>query len=114
VVHDIAKALAVLAMSLLLLGASPPDLSSSASLVQQAGALGTAYTQLCGNGHDQAPLACHAPNSCCRPDHLLLPPRELAPDPAYAVAERVTYAARRWTGPVAAAISAFRSRAPPR
>jgi len=109
---DVAKALVVLAMCLFLLGAAPAD-SIGTSITQQAAALGTQATDLCGGGHDQTPIACHAPNSCCRPDQALLPPRQLAPEPAYAVALAVIYPPLPFLTVGAALPSAFRARAPP-
>jgi hypothetical protein len=96
-------------MFVFLLGAASPDAVGSATIAQQAGAI---QTSLCG-GHGQPPLACHAPNNCCRPDQALLPPRTPAPEPAFARAVAVAYAPFHDAPAAIADIPAFRSRAPP-
>lgn len=108
--NEIARALVVLAMFVFLLGAPAALATPAPSVVQQASALLSGQS-LCGHG--QAPVACHAPNGCCRPGHAIIPPREIAPEPAYACATAVVYAAFRDDTAVAGSITAFRSRAPP-
>ena len=109
---EIGRALAVLSMLFLCLAATPPDLPA-ASVVQQAGAIGTLFTGLCGSDHGQPQLACHAPNVCCRPDLGLLPPRAALAGPAFRAAIAVAYALLPAPADVAAASAPFRSRAPP-
>jgi hypothetical protein len=110
--NEIGRALAVLSMLFLCLAAAPPDVPS-ASVVQQAGSIGSLYSSLCGSDHDQPQLACHAPNACCRPDQALAPPRIVSPEPAYRRVAIVDYAAFRPLTAIVAAAVAFRSRAPP-
>jgi hypothetical protein len=109
---DVAKALVVLAMCLFLLGASPPDSAPGGTVIQQAATLDALVTALCGD-HGHPPLACHAPNTCCRPDHMLLPPRQAAIGPAYGRANVVVYAPHVSVARQAAAAAIFRARAPP-
>jgi hypothetical protein len=110
VVNEVARAAIVLALFVFLLGTPAALAAPPPSLVQQASAL-LAGQALCGHG--QAPVACHAPGACCRPDQALPPPRaaEIAPpDTGFMT---VAYLPYREAPRIAGAIPAFRSRAPP-
>ena len=108
-VNDVTRAFVVLAMFVFLLGAASPDTTGNATIAQQASAI---QVSLCGD-HGQPPLACHAPNNCCRPAQTLLPPREPIPEPAFASAVAVAYATFQGAAAIVAGTPAFRSRAPP-
>jgi hypothetical protein len=113
VMTDLARASIALAMFVFLLGATPPAAADGYSVAQQAGSLGSLYASLCGGGHAPAPLACHAPNGCCRPDQAILPPRTPSPEPAFARVATFAYAIVAPVAPPSGASAAFRSRAPP-
>jgi hypothetical protein len=108
--HEIARALVVLAMVVFLLGTPAALAGATPSIAQQAGALLSGQS-LCGHG--QAPVACHAPSGCCRPDQPLEPPRRLLPAPPAAGFTTVVYASFRDTVASASLFAAYHPRAPP-
>lgn len=108
--HEITRALVVLAMFVFLLG-TPAALAAASPTISQAASALLAGQSLCGHG--QTPVACHAPAGCCRPDQPLEPPRRLLPTPPVADFTTVIYGSFRERIASAGAITAFRSRAPP-
>jgi hypothetical protein len=110
IVNELARALVLLALFLFLLGVPAALATTPPTVVQQASAL-LSGQPLCGRG--QGPVACHAPNSCCRPGHALVPPRGIELAPAYAHVTVVVYSTFRDGTAVAGTTHAFQSRAPP-
>lgn len=109
-VNEVVRAAIVLALFVFLLGTPAALAAPPPSLVQQASAL-LGGQSLCGHG--QAPVACHAPGACCRPDQALPPPRAAEITPPNAGFTAVAYFSYREAPRIVGAIPAFRSRAPP-
>jgi hypothetical protein len=109
---DVSRALAVLAMVLMALATSPVD-ATPTSVAAQASQLGSSYSALCGGDHQPLQFGCHAPNNCCRPDLIALPPRQPEIVPVFARAMAVVYAPAADAVAKARITLAFRSRAPP-
>lgn len=112
VMTDIARALAVLGMLFLCFAGGPAVSPGALASAAQVGPTATLFQTFCG-GHDQPQAACHAPNACCRPDQAVLPPRDMAGEPAYRPAIRVGFAIYTKLRRDGVPPPGFRPRAPP-
>lgn len=109
--HELVRALAVLALVFFTLSTASPGISSTSVVLREAGIVATLVTNLCG--HDQPNIACHAPNSCCRPDRAILPPPPASVERAFLPIVRIAFGDAIMPVYRPVAHVSFRSRAPP-
>jgi hypothetical protein len=109
--QEMARALAVLSLFFFVLSTASPGIASTSIVVREAGIVATLVTDICG--HDQPGIACHAPNSCCRPDQAIMPPQRVLAERAFVAVEAVAFDIFRPVPIETRPMLGFRSRGPP-